>query len=216
MGERAERYLDAVYQARSTEELSQLYDQWAAHYDEDVTGFGYTYPALMAGLVGRHVAERGASILDAGCGTGLIGIMFQALGYTNLAGLDLSAGMLDRARARAIYQDLVQGVLGERLALDDHRFDVVVCAGVLTLGHAPSASLDELARVTRPGGLLIFTLSGPVYHEHGFKERLDALEAAGQIREVERSGEIQALPGAPAESNLLCRGYVFEVVGGDA
>ena len=212
MGSRAEGYLDAVYGAKSREELRRLYDDWAAHYDEDVTGFGYAYPALMAGLVGRHVRDPAARLLDAGCGTGLIGSMFRALGYTNLAGLDLSAGMLERARGRGIYQELLQGVLGEPLALASDRFDAVVCAGVLTLGHARPDSLDELIRVTRPGGLLIFTLSAPVYFEHGFKDRLDALQAAGRIRELERSGEIQALPGAPAEAALRCRGHVFEVL----
>lgn len=212
MSDEAERRLKAVYAARSNEELAAHYDQWAATYDRDVLGFGYAYPGLIAGLVGRHVRDLEAPLLDAGCGTGLIGILLGALGYTDLAGIDLSEGMLGRARQTGVYRALEREVLGERLDVEDGRFGAVICAGVLTVGHAPASCLDELARVTRAGGHVIFTLTRPVLEERGFKERIEGLVAAGRWRQRGLSREIAALPGAPEEALLMARGYVYEVL----
>jgi SAM-dependent methyltransferase len=211
MAETAGERLKEVYAAKSNEQLAAHYDSWAADYDADVGGFGYTYPALIAGLVGRHVKDLDAPLLDAGCGTGMIGVVLAALGHRDLIGVDLSEGMLGRARDKGVYEALERKVLGEPLGFPDGRFAAAVCAGVLTVGHAPPESLDELARVVRPGGHVIFTLSRPVLEERGFKEKIEALGSAGRWRLANLSREIIALPGAPQEAMLLARGYVFEV-----
>lgn len=201
--------LRAVYGATSNHELSALYDDWAASYDRDLRLWGYTYPPVVAGLVGRHARDLAAPILDAGCGTGLLGEVLSVLGYRNLVGIDLSSGMLDVARAKGAYRELGRQVLGEALDFADGHFGAVVSAGVLTTGHAPPRCLDELVRVTRSGGALIFTLSTPVLEE-GFAAKLAALTAAGAWREVETTPAWCALPDAPDDSTVLARGYVFE------
>jgi hypothetical protein len=83
---------------------------------------------------------------------------------------------------------------------------------VLTVGHAPPDSLDELLRVTRPGGLVVFTLTTPVYEEGGFKDKLAALAAAGRWRQRDLTRPWLALPKAPAEHAHTSRGYVYEVL----
>lgn len=211
MGKDAGARLKEVYAAGDNEQLAARYDRWAAEYDADVGGFGYTYPALIAGLVGRHVRDLEAPLLDAGCGTGMIGVVLAALGYRDLTGIDLSEGMLERARATGVYGALERKVLGEPLGFEDGGFSAAICAGVLTVGHAPPESLDELARVVRRGGQVIFTLTRPVLEERGFKEKIEMLEAAGRWRLADLSRELAALPGAPEEAMLMARGYVFEV-----
>jgi len=62
-----------VYGAKSNEELKKEYDAWAADYDRDVESVRYSLPALAAGLFGRYVAADAGEVLDAGCGTGLLG-----------------------------------------------------------------------------------------------------------------------------------------------
>jgi predicted TPR repeat methyltransferase len=206
-----ERRLEQVYGARSNAELRAIYDDWAGQYDEDLRAFGYSYPPPIAGLVARYVRERDAPILDAGAGTGLVGEVLSILGYTELTGIDLSDGMLALARAKGVYGELKNQVLGERLDFPDDRFAAVVSAGVLTTGHAPPSCFDELIRIVRPGGHLIFTLTMQVYEEGGFKPKLEALSARRLWREIETTPTWCALPRSRSESALLARAHVFEV-----
>jgi len=206
-----ERRLEQVYGARSNDELRTIYDAWAAQYDQDLQAFGYSYPPAIAGLVGRYVRERDAPILDAGAGTGIVGEVLAILGYTRLTGIDLSDGMLAVARAKAVYAELKNQTLGEALDFPDDGFAAVVSAGVLTTGHAPPSCFDELIRITRPGGHLIFTLSTPVYEDAGFRPKLEALTEQGLWRPVETTPTWCSLPGAPSKAAVTARAYVFEV-----
>ena len=207
-----EQRLQRVYGASSNAELRALYDDWAGRYDQDLQAFGYSYPPVIAGLVARYVRERDAPILDAGAGTGIVGEVLALLGYVRLTGIDLSDGMLAVARAKAVYVELKNQTLGERLDFADDGFAAAVSAGVLTTGHAPPSCLDELIRITRPGGHLIFTLSVPVYEEGGFKPKLEALSAAGRWRAVETTPTWCALPRARAEAAVMARAHVYEVI----
>jgi predicted TPR repeat methyltransferase len=207
-----ERRLEQVYGARSNADLRRVYDDWAGRYDEDLRAFGYSYPPPIAGLVARYVKERDAPILDAGAGTGLVGEVLSILGYTRLTGIDLSEGMLAAARAKDVYAELKNQVLGEHLDFEDDRFAAVVSAGVLTTGHAPPSCFDELIRITRPGGHLIFTLTLPVYEEGGFKPKLESLAAEGLWRTIETTPTWCALPRSRSESSLMARAHVFEVI----
>lgn len=207
-----EQRLRRVYGARSNHELRALYDDWAGQYDQDLQAFGYSYPPVIAGLVARYVREREAPILDAGAGTGIVGEVLALLGYTGLTGIDLSDGMLAVARLKAVYVELRNQTLGERLDFADDVFAAAVSAGVLTTGHAPPSCLDELIRITRPGGHLIFTLSLPVYEEGGFRPKLEALSAAGRWRAVETTPTWCALPRAQAEAAVMARAHVYEVI----
>ena len=207
-----ERRLEQVYGAKSTDELRAIYDAWAAAYDTDLQAFGYSYPPAIAGLVARYVRERDAPILDAGAGTGIVGEVLAILGYTRLTGIDLSDGMLAVARVKGVYGLLRNQTLGERLDFADHAFAAVVSAGVLTTGHAPPSCFDELIRVTRPGGHLIFTLSMPAYEEGGFRPKLDALSEQGLWRELETTPKWCSLPRALSRASVLTRAHVFEVL----
>jgi predicted TPR repeat methyltransferase len=206
-----EHRLEQAYAAKSNAELRALYDDWAREYDQDLQAFGYSYPPAIAGLVGRYVREREAPILDAGAGTGIVGEVLAILGYTRLTGIDLSDGMLAVARAKGVYSTLKNQTLGERLEFADDSFAAVVSAGVLTTGHAPPSCLDELIRITRPRGHLIFTLSLPVYETGGFRSKLDALSAAGRWRTIETTPEWCALPLARSEAAVMARAHVYEV-----
>jgi predicted TPR repeat methyltransferase len=207
-----ERRLEQVHAAKSNAELRALYDAWAAQYDQDLQAFGYSYPPAIAGLVGRYVREREAPILDAGAGTGIVGEVLSILGYTCLTGIDLSDCMLAVARAKGVYSALKNQTLGERLDFADDSFAAVVSAGVLTTGHAPPSCLDELIRVLRPGGHLIFTLSLPLYETGGFRSKLDALSAAGRWRAIETTPTWCALPLARFKAAVMARAHVYQVL----
>jgi SAM-dependent methyltransferase len=165
----------------------------------------------VAALAARHLHDRASPILDAGAGTGRVGALLAILGYGHLVALDLSEAMLARARGRGVYRELHRGALGGPLAFADGTFAAVVAAGVFTAGHAPPGSFDELLRVTRPGGLLVFTLATPAYEGGGFKDKLDALGAEGRWRPVEATAPFVGMPASTAYREHTARVLVFEV-----
>lgn len=208
-GGRQER-LSRVYRAGGDPALlARHYDDWAARYDEDMVGLGYVNPSLACGLVGRHLGDEGARILDAGVGTGLIGRLLHLLGYRELVGIDLSQGMLDRAAGLGAYRELHRMVLGEPLDFPDDAFDACVACGVLTVGHAPPRALDELLRVVRPAGVLIFSVTDEAFEAGGFGARIEALREAGAWRPVAVTQSYVPLPGAAGGSAHGSRMFVY-------
>ncbi len=207
-----DKWVGRVYRAESNEDLKRKYDAWAADYDRDVESVRYNLPALAAGLFGRHVAPDAGEVLDAGCGTGLLGEPLHLLGYHDLVGVDLSPEMLARAKARGVYRELQAMDLGARLDFPDDRFAAAAALGVLTPGHAPPRALDEMLRVTRPGGHLIFTVSRPAFEEGGFEAHMEAIGAAGRWEAREATRPFLAIPGSKTEGDLECRFYVFRVL----
>ena len=96
-------------------------------------------------------------LLDAGCGSGRT--LDELADYGQVSGVDLSPLAVDAARRRG-HADVQVGAI-EHLPFHDDTFDVVTCLDVIE--HTPDdrASLAELRRVTRPGGLLLVTV--PAY-----------------------------------------------------
>lgn len=182
-----------VYSAESAQELAERYDQWSKEYDQDLPSENYLCPALTVETLSKYVAND-ARILDAGAGTGLVGKCLHQFGYRSIDAMDLSLGMLEEARKKNVYQSLHQGILGELLGFSDDTFDAVVSVGTFTIGHAPSSGFDELIRITKPGGYIIFTIRPDYYEESDFKDKLPALEADGQWQLVERGEPFQNHP----------------------
>ena len=188
-----------VYSSKDNRELAERYDQWSMDYEKDLaTDFEYLAPQMSAEVLAKHV-PRDARILDAGAGTGLVGVCLAELGYGRMVAMDLSQGMLDEAQKKQVYEDFHQMVMGETLDYDTDSFDAVITVGVLTVGHAPASSLDELVRVTKPNGHIVFSLRPDVYENNGFRERQGELEAQGKWQLVERTEEFQPMPKGEPE-----------------
>jgi MFS family permease len=201
--------LDRLYGAQDLDELRDEYDRIASEYDAELLdGMGYRSPSAVSD-VARRLLPADARILDAGAGTGLLGVALAEDGFTRLDALDLSPGMLAEAARKNVYTDLRAGRLGDELEYGSGTYDAVVSAGVLTTGHAPATSLDELVRITRPGGHLIFTLRTDQLPP-GFEEKIAEFEEAGRWELVEQGEEFQALP--LGEPEVLVRVWAFRVL----
>ena len=199
-----------IYSSTDNKELAERYDQWAKDYDADLNEeFGWIGPQRAVEFFGRYV-EKNAEILDAGVGTGLVGQILSKQGYTDLTAMDLSKGMLEAARTKGVYRAFHQMVMGEPLDFATNTFDAVISVGVLTVGHAPADSFDELIRITKPGGHIVFSLRPDVYRDSGFKEKQDALESEGKWRRVEVSEEFQTLP--KGEPDVYHQVWVYQVM----
>ena len=110
---------------------------------------GYRSPAAVTAVAQRLLPPE-ARILDAGAGTGLLGVALAEAGFTRLDGLDISPRMLAEAARKEIYADLREG-RSATSSTTRAAYDGVVSAGVLTTGTRRRTSLDELVRITRPG-----------------------------------------------------------------
>lgn len=210
--ETTDQWIDKVYRASDRDSLKATYDQWAESYDADMLLTGYLHYAVLMGLVCRHAPRKDAAILDAGVGTGALGALLNVLGYNNLSGVDMSEGMLAKARDRKCYADLRQAVLGEKLDFVDESFDAIISTGTFTEGHAPALAFDELVRMLETDGVMIFTIATMVWEEKGFKAKLDGFVKAGILKLVEVTQPYQPMPYSPAESHVTTRAYVYTKV----
>ena len=199
-----------IYSSQDNKELSERYNEWAREYDADLDEeFGWVGPKRAVDSFIQYVAED-ARILDAGAGTGLVGKILAERGYSNLVAMDLSLGMLEEARKKNSYREFHQMVMGEPLDYTTDSFDAVISIGVLTVGHAPASSFDELIRIVKPGGHIVFSLRPDVYRDSGFKDKQDALVAEGKWKLMEVSEEFQALP--KGEPDVYHQVWVYQVV----
>ena len=206
--EESHRRVQWVYGSTSNRELEERYDQWAAEYDKDLEEvFVWTAPQNGADMLASLVSPA-ASVLDAGAGTGLAGKCLADAGFTNMAAMDLSQGMLDEARKKNVYNSFHQMTLGNTLGFDTGQFDAVISIGVFTLGHAPITSFDELLRVTRPGGYIVFSLRTDMVDD-GYQDYFDKLESAGQWKLAQVSEPFQPLP--KGEPEVFHRIWAFQV-----
>lgn len=208
--DKANAALDSVYGADTPESLAQAYAAWAATYDSETASLGYLLPFLITAWVARYVPTGEGPLLDAGCGTGLSGPSLKALGYRDIAGLDLSDDMLKIAGSRNAYSELKQAMLGGPLPWPDGHFRAFFSTGVFTISHAPASGLHDLVRITKKGGHAIFTVRDQVFESGGFQAVFDELERAGKWRLVEQSPWFRCY--AIAEPDALVKTFVFEVM----
>ena len=193
--------LQWIYASRGDAQLRERYDAWAADYDSDLSDMRWTAPQAGAERC-NHFAKPGAEILDAGCGTGLVGVALAEMGHERIVGFDLSEGMLQRSAARGVYSELQQGSLLERLPFDDGRFGSVVSVGVFTLGHVEGSAFAELARVTAPGGHVSITFRADAVDRLGYRTEQQRLIDAGTWELVEQT-EPMALIHEDGEDIML-------------
>lgn len=145
---------------RDEASIRSYYDEFAARYEarrrpNDPGGYHALLDDLEVDFALRY--GNGGDLLEVGCGTGLI-LERLARSCRSAKGVDLSEGMLDKARERGL--DVKLGSATD-LPYDDASFDVVCSFKVLA--HVPeiTKALQEMVRVTRPGGHVLAEFYNP-------------------------------------------------------
>jgi len=194
MSEITNPQLMKVYTAATTADQESAYDDWAERYEADLMAYGFRLPGVGAAAVARHVDPATGPILDAGCGTGLQAEPLALLGYGPITGIDLSAGMLAVAERKGIYGTLRQMTLGEPLDFPDRAFAASMAFGCITPGHAPASALDELIRVTRRGGVVVFSLRVDSGRDPSHAGVVDGHERSGAWQRIYATGPFVSMP----------------------
>jgi predicted TPR repeat methyltransferase len=183
-----ESFLDRVYERADGDANHRLYAEWAGTYDTDLTENGYATPARVAAVLADLVDDHEVAVLDVGCGTGLSGRALADRGFTTIDGVDYSGEMLEVAARAGCYRHLAAVDLNESAGdLETDAYGAVACVGAFGFGHVEAAALDDLLRVTRPGGAIAIGVNEPYWLESDLSERLDAAAAAHRIVDLTQS-----------------------------
>lgn len=202
--------LQRIHGVKDNEELRITYDEWASEYDADLEALGFLSPKAAAVLLDKYVADKAARVLDAGAGTGMVGVELARRDFTQITALDMSTGMLATAKEKGVYEDFVIGELGKTLPIETDAFAGTTCVGVFTYAHATPESLDELIRVTKTGGPVVFSIRTDYYTDAGFDVKQAALEAEGKWKLLERSAPFQPMPNG--EPDVWHEMWAYEVL----
>lgn len=136
------------------------FDQFAASFESVLNErLHYRAPQLCADLLAQLLgaAQGNLDVLDAGCGTGLCGPLI-APWARHLEGVDLSGGMLAKARSKGVYNALVKAELTASLRDAPQRWDAIVCADTLCYFGDLTDYMQAAASSLRPGGTMVYTV----------------------------------------------------------
>lgn len=190
------RLLNIGGHAMSADYVRSVFDQYAAKFDDALAALSYSAPELLRRDIEILCEARGRSLrfgtmLDLGCGTGLSGAPFRPL-VERMEGVDLSAGMIEQARRKALYDRLETGDLTEavdRYRREDARFNLILAADVFVYCADLTLIVSLVEGVLADDGLFAFTVEthaqdgvilGPkLRYAHGEAHVRGALEAAG-------------------------------------
>jgi SAM-dependent methyltransferase len=173
------------------DKVRAFYEDWAQRYDIDTSSVDYNAPAISARLLQQYLAATDGRLLDAGCGTGLVGVELGNLGYHDIEGFDLSDSMAQRALATGAYRQVKGGI------------DMMQA----TQSYAAEAYDALLSALTRPGGLLVVSTRTHYYDQTDFQQRVDELLADGRIE------LLKLLEDAPYNKDGAAHYWVFSKTG---
>lgn len=199
---------------KSAEDAQQEYDRISQTYDAFVQSANYQSPQAVAKLL-RDLALRddgkplqSGVILDAGCGTGLLGLELARHGFDNITGFDVSLNMLKQAEAKAVYNELIQADLLGSLPWADEYFSAVICIGVFSRFEESQILkiLTEFSRVTQKGGWLLFS------HREDLVKESNLLDLISQNSRFQVESITEPLPYLPQADGYQNIGVQYVVL----
>ena len=163
--------------AADLDEVEGIYKNWASNYESDVINLaGYVGHLITSELLLNYLKNTESAVLDAGCGTGLVGEILYKNNFRNIDGVDFSQEMLNIANQKNIYQSLKFVDLTKKLDYENNSFDAVICAGTFTCGHVGPEALREMIRITKQDGYICFTVRKQEWEASPYLQIMNDLE----------------------------------------
>lgn len=179
--------VDRVEILEGVDDARNIYNNWAETYDKELLGDGQQYvaPSIASAYLVQHLGLNKlseAEVLDAGCGTGLVGVCLAKRGVRKIDGVDLSPGMMEVARRTGVYRSLLEVDLTKPLQQRSQSYDAIICVGTLTGGHVGPEALDEFIRAVKKGGIVVATVRQLFWDGDGYKAKVDDLVDSGKAK----------------------------------
>ena len=153
----ANQWLDWICASKNAHELKDKYDQWADDYDTQVGPVWRSVPDTAALVLAGLVQNKQNLVIDIGAGTGFGGVALAARGFRRIIGVDPSPAMLDKARAKGVYESLHCCAINDTAFSELERAEGIVALGVFAVNHAGPEELARLAQQVVPQGVVVFT-----------------------------------------------------------
>ncbi len=165
-----------IYKLETKEKVLNYYMNWTENnqYNQDMIDWNYVGPKNAVKIFTKYASNKSITILDAGCGTGLVAKELLKEGFSNFIGLDFSQNMLDLV-PKNLYQELDLVDLNNPLKYTNNYFDAVICVGTFTYGHVKAYALDEFIRILKKNGLICFTVNEGIYNKNQFDKKIQDL-----------------------------------------
>jgi predicted TPR repeat methyltransferase len=196
-------FLDKAYGARDAQSTRQLYDDWAASYESEISENGYATPGRCAAALRAVTTDLTKPILDFGCGTGLSGLALKLAGFEVIDGLDLSPEMLEQAKAKGIYRKTELVEPGAALAHSPGDYGAIAAIGVI--GAAPLSVFHLLMKGLAPDNKLVLSLNDHALADPSYEAAMSEWLDCGAARLLfKEHGD--HLPGINLKSTV----YVIE------
>ena len=183
-----------------TQEAQDVYNEAAAtQYEEFSFKMEYRGPSTGTAILTKHLKrlfDKDCNILDLGAGTGMCGEILVKEGYRSITAVDISEQMLEEAKKKNIYKELIQKDLNkDSLQEMEGLFDAVICIGVFYYGQVESSALGKVVSVIKQGGIICFSIRTDLYDNDnsGYKQKCDYLEKEGKWKLI--SSETDTLFG---------------------
>ena len=196
----AKSYLNDVYDG-GTNDSRELYASWASTYDNEVQKNGYVTPERVAKALKDIVTNQSEVILDYGCGTGLSGSALQAVGFTNIDGLDVSQEMVSLAAKKSIYKKLTVFDPCAKIPVHADQYKIITAIGVIGAGAAPLEVFDNLFSLLPPSGLFGFSFNDHTLSDPNYEGKVNQCLSSGQAIILHKSYG-NHLPKANLKSNI--------------
>ena len=163
---------DDAYSLETPEDSIRLYKKWAQTYDKAFAlNSNYLSPTKICSFFNKHKRNTDTPILDVGAGTGLVGECLYKTGNKKIFGIDISQEMLEQAKLKKCYFFLINADVTKKIPIKSNSIGAIVSAGTFTHGHVGSEALDELLRITKPGGLFVLSINSKVFIKDGFQKK---------------------------------------------
>jgi predicted TPR repeat methyltransferase len=191
----------------------ERYDKWASTYDKDVQDRIYSAPEYMVAYlmelldnnqINISPQNQQLKVLDAGCGTGLVGVQLKKKGFEHIDGVDYSEGMVREAYKTGIYKTLIPwcDLNSTPPFFLQGQFDFCICCGVFSFDLVKPTALEWLMDVTKPGGVILMSVRPAYYDKHNFGHYCEQLEAQGKLKLIDKRLNKSYL-GAESEAHYL-------------
>ncbi|WP_062204493.1 class I SAM-dependent methyltransferase [Aureimonas sp. AU12] len=196
--------------------VAGLFDQYANGFETQlVERLGYRVPDLLFATLAEVADEplHFVRALDLGCGTGLMGERLRPV-CDRLEGIDLSVGMLEKARSKRLYDTLTECDVLAAGKGHEGSYDCVAAADVLTYLGDLAPVFAHVATLLAPGGLFAFsveaddeaagfTLRPSLRYAHAPAELARLLMLAGFEPLLEQRAELRRDRGEPVLGAII-------------